>query len=217
MRAAPNDPWKNALLDGYATAGVIALAGYLLWVFAVSRKVDLSEPHAWRGRKAERERLRQDAPSYIIPADLLGMLRNIGPRLPELWNAKLLGDAQKKALLRSLIDKVVIHRLAPDQVQTRVAWRGGATTSVPRTSKLRLDATGNLTEAGNRRDTPSLVAGASAFERPQGGQWRHVARCSTTTERPGRRNSRPSARGRCLVRQESRPDWEGLYRRASVH
>jgi hypothetical protein len=32
-------------------------------------------------------------------------------------------------LLRSLIDKVVIHRLAPDQVQTRVVWRGGATTS----------------------------------------------------------------------------------------
>lgn len=77
----------------------------------------------------ELERLRQTAPSYIIPADLLEMLRNIGPRLPDLWNAKLLGDAQKKALLRSLIDKVVIHRLAPDQVQTRVVWRGGATTS----------------------------------------------------------------------------------------
>jgi hypothetical protein len=46
-----------------------------------------------------------------------------------LWNAKLLSDAQKKTLLRSLIDKVVIHRLAPDQVQTRVVWRGGATTS----------------------------------------------------------------------------------------
>jgi hypothetical protein len=57
------------------------------------------------------------------------MLRDIGPQLPELWNAKLLSDAQKKSLLRSLIDKVVIHRLVPDQVQTRVVWRGGATTS----------------------------------------------------------------------------------------
>jgi hypothetical protein len=82
-------------------------------------------------KSAEEElvRLREDAPSYIIPADLLEMLRDVGPRLPELWNAKLLSDVQKKALLRSLIDKVVIHRLAPDQVQTRVAWRGGATTS----------------------------------------------------------------------------------------
>ena len=71
----------------------------------------------------------QDAPEYIIPEDLLELLRGIGPRLPELWNRKLLKSSQKKSLLRSLIDKVVIHRLAPDQVQTRVVWRGGATTS----------------------------------------------------------------------------------------
>jgi hypothetical protein len=32
-------------------------------------------------------------------------------------------------LLRSLIDKVIIHRTAHDQVQTRVVWRGSATTS----------------------------------------------------------------------------------------
>ncbi len=82
-----------------------------------------------KSAEEELDRLRQDAPSYIIPEDLLEMLRDVGPRLPELWNAKLLSDAQKKALLRSLIDKVVIHRLAPDQVQTRVVWRGGATTS----------------------------------------------------------------------------------------
>jgi DNA invertase Pin-like site-specific DNA recombinase len=68
------------------------------------------------------------APTYIIPQDLLELLRDMGPRLPELWNAKLLKSSQKKALLRSLIDKVVIHRLAHDQVQTRVVWRGGATT-----------------------------------------------------------------------------------------
>jgi len=82
-----------------------------------------------KSAEEELDRLRHAAPSYIIPADLLEMLRGMGPRLPELWNAKLLSDAQKKSLLRSLIDKVVIHRLAPDQVQTRVVWRGGATTS----------------------------------------------------------------------------------------
>jgi DNA invertase Pin-like site-specific DNA recombinase len=82
-----------------------------------------------KSAEEELDRLRQDAPSYIIPEELLEMLRDVGPRLPELWHSKLLSDAQKKALLRSLIDKVVIHRLAPDQVQTRVVWRGGATTS----------------------------------------------------------------------------------------
>lgn len=69
------------------------------------------------------------APSYVIPDDVLEMLRDVGPQLPELWNAKLLKTSQKKSLLRSLIEKVVIHRLAPDQVQTRVVWQGGATTS----------------------------------------------------------------------------------------
>jgi DNA invertase Pin-like site-specific DNA recombinase len=82
-----------------------------------------------KSAEEELDRLQQDAPSYIIPEDLLEMLRDVGSRLPEIWNAKLLSDVQKKALLRSLIDKVVIHRLAPDQVQTRVVWRGGATTS----------------------------------------------------------------------------------------
>jgi DNA invertase Pin-like site-specific DNA recombinase len=82
-----------------------------------------------KSAEEELDRHRGNTPSYMIPADLLEMLRDVGPRLPELWNANLLRDAQKKALLRSLIDKVVIHRLAPDQVQTRVVWRGGATTS----------------------------------------------------------------------------------------
>lgn len=67
-------------------------------------------------------------PSYTIPADVLEMLRDVGPRLPELWNAKLLKTSQQKSLLRSLVDKVVIHRLAPDRIQTRIVWRGGATT-----------------------------------------------------------------------------------------
>ena len=82
-----------------------------------------------KSAEKELDRLQHDAPSYIIPEDLLDALRDVGPRLPEIWNASLLNDAQKKTLLRSLIDKVVIHRLAPDQVQTRVVWRGGATTS----------------------------------------------------------------------------------------
>ena len=72
---------------------------------------------------------RQNAPTYIIPEDLLKLLRDIGPKLPELWDAELLKSSQKKSLLRSMIDKVVIHRTAPDQVKLRVVWRGGATTS----------------------------------------------------------------------------------------
>src|ERR1700759_213134 len=48
-----------------------------------------------------------------------------GRRLPELWHGSALTRARKKALLRCLIDKVVIHRSAPDTIRTRLVWRGG--------------------------------------------------------------------------------------------
>lgn len=86
-----------------------------------------------RELKTAEEALIQDeskTPAFAIPADMIDMLKDVGRQLPELWNTReLLSPLQKKSLLRSLIDKVVIHRVAHDQVQTRVVWRGGATTS----------------------------------------------------------------------------------------
>ncbi len=75
------------------------------------------------------ENIEQHAPTYALPTELVETLKDIGPHLPELWNEALLKDSQKKSLLRSLVDKVVIHRTAPDRVSTRVVWRGGAATS----------------------------------------------------------------------------------------
>jgi DNA invertase Pin-like site-specific DNA recombinase len=76
----------------------------------------------------------QHAPVWAIPADLLEALHDIGPRLPELWEQqRLFSSAQKKSLLRSLIDKVVVHRLGGrrgDRICVRAVWRGGATTTV---------------------------------------------------------------------------------------
>jgi DNA invertase Pin-like site-specific DNA recombinase len=87
-------------------------------------------------REAE-EQLAHDeqySPVWAIPADLLDALHDIGPRLPELWEQQhLFSSAQKKSLLRSLIDKVVVHRLGGrrgDRLHLRLVWRGGATTSV---------------------------------------------------------------------------------------
>lgn len=84
-----------------------------------------------RELQAAEELLARDqrcAPTYMIPADLIEMLRDIGPHLPELWQEGLLKTAQKKSLLRSLIDKVVIHRIAADRINVRVVWRGGSIT-----------------------------------------------------------------------------------------
>jgi DNA invertase Pin-like site-specific DNA recombinase len=75
----------------------------------------------------------EHTPVWAIPADLLAALHDVGPRLPELWAQGLFSSAQKKALLRSLIDKVVVHRLGGrrgDRLHVRVVWRGGATTAV---------------------------------------------------------------------------------------
>ncbi len=71
----------------------------------------------------------QDAPVYAIPAELIEQLKSIGIALPELWESGLLKMSQKKTLLRSVIDKVVIARLESDQASVRVVWRGGATTT----------------------------------------------------------------------------------------
>jgi DNA invertase Pin-like site-specific DNA recombinase len=62
---------------------------------------------------------------FAIPADLRAAFADLGRRLPELWHGPMLTRARKKALLRCLIDKVVIHRLAADLIRVRLVWRGG--------------------------------------------------------------------------------------------
>lgn len=86
-----------------------------------------------REAEAQLARDEQHPPVWAIPADLLAALHDIGPRLPELWEQGLFSSAQKKALLRSLIDKVVLHRLGgrrADRIHVRAVWRGGATTTI---------------------------------------------------------------------------------------
>jgi hypothetical protein len=82
-------------------------------------------------KEAEKQLRDEEArtPCLAIPADLLEQLKDVGPHLSELWQQNLLRSSQKKSLLRTLIDKVVLHRVAPDQVRTRVVWRGGMTTT----------------------------------------------------------------------------------------
>lgn len=77
---------------------------------------------------AQQKRKLQTPPS--LPPELKAGFAQIAQRLPEIWNQEeILSTPHKKALLRCLIDKVVIHRLAPDRVQTRIVWKGGETTT----------------------------------------------------------------------------------------
>jgi DNA invertase Pin-like site-specific DNA recombinase len=63
-----------------------------------------------------------------LPPELKEAFNAIGQKLPQIWQQDTLSREQKKAFLRCLIDKVVIHRVAADRVQTRIVWRGGDTT-----------------------------------------------------------------------------------------
>ena len=69
-------------------------------------------------------------PERSLSPELKTAFTDIGKKLPELWQGDVLNRVQKKALLRCLIDKVVIHRIARDQVRTRIVWKGGDTTTV---------------------------------------------------------------------------------------
>jgi hypothetical protein len=68
----------------------------------------------------------------LIPLseELQTAFKAIGQHLPTLWRQGRLSQAQKKALLRCLIDKVVLHRPSAEWVQARIVWRGGETTTL---------------------------------------------------------------------------------------
>jgi DNA invertase Pin-like site-specific DNA recombinase len=67
---------------------------------------------------------------FALTAELKAAFTSIGQRLPQIWDQDLLSREQKKALLRCLIDKIALHRLAPDRVQARIVWIGGETTTL---------------------------------------------------------------------------------------
>jgi DNA invertase Pin-like site-specific DNA recombinase len=78
----------------------------------------------------QREEEARRAPVQALTPALRQALERAGEQLPELWGREgFFSQAQRKALLRCLIDKVVVQRTAPDRVHARIVWRGGETTS----------------------------------------------------------------------------------------
>ena len=79
-----------------------------------------------------------------IPPALREALSTLGHSLPTLWHQDTLSRAQRKALLRCLLDKVVLERRTPDTITTRIVWRGGAVSEleVPCTVGTLRDLTG---------------------------------------------------------------------------
>ncbi|WP_234685031.1 hypothetical protein [Bradyrhizobium monzae] len=63
-----------------------------------------------------------------VPHDVRANVIALGNRLPALWDNQATRRDHRKALLRCLIEKVVMRRCARDKAEVRIVWRGGATT-----------------------------------------------------------------------------------------
>ena len=64
-----------------------------------------------------------------LPEELKEAFTAIGQQLPQIWDQDVLTRQHKKALLRCLIEKVVLHRIQRDRVCIRIVWQGGDTTT----------------------------------------------------------------------------------------
>jgi len=99
----------------------------------VTAELERRWEEALRQLKAAEEELEQDeAPqptAASLPPEWQEALKEFGGRLPDLWHKEIFTQPQRKALLRCLIDKVVVHRVGRDQVRTRIVWKGSDTTT----------------------------------------------------------------------------------------
>src|SRR5262249_25745566 len=100
----------------------------------------------------------QRQPSLLaaLPPELEAQFRAVGQYLPQLWNQGLIDQRHKKALLRRLIDKVVLQRSAADRVQVCIVWKGGEST--PLSVAVSVGAFSDLTDA---RRMEQLIVGQS--------------------------------------------------------
>jgi hypothetical protein len=83
-----------------------------------------------RVEEAEAQRDAPALPLLSLSEELQMAFKAIGQHLPALWQQGVISQPQKKALLRCLIDKVVVHRPSPEWVQARIVWRGGESTQL---------------------------------------------------------------------------------------
>ena len=86
----------------------------------------------------------EDDRSRALSPALRETFSTLGQALPTLWHQDTLSRAQRKALLRCLMEKVVLDRQVPDTIATRIVWRGGAISelAVPCTVGTLCDVTG---------------------------------------------------------------------------
>jgi hypothetical protein len=123
---------------------------------------------ALRALAEAREAAERCAPAAaaLDPA-LAAQLRDLSTHLPALWASGRLRPEQQKELLRSLIRRVVLTRLAPATVEATIVWVSGALT--------RVVARPPLNRSADLQDYAQIVARVTALA-AAGHQDREIAR-----------------------------------------
>jgi DNA invertase Pin-like site-specific DNA recombinase len=117
--------------------------------------------------RAAKDTLAQQACSHPvvqigIDKALQGKVVSLTGRLPQIWADPTTTDAQRKALLRCLVDKVVLDRGEHDVASVRIVWRGGAATNLK--VRRRVNAIGKLTRGMEMRDQALALARAGMYD-----------------------------------------------------
>jgi DNA invertase Pin-like site-specific DNA recombinase len=78
-------------------------------------------------RQAEEaaERFAHEPDEPTLTPELRDQLLNLSQCLPDLWSGPQLSYPQRKALLRSLISRVMVKRTAADRVEVKIIWVSG--------------------------------------------------------------------------------------------
>jgi DNA invertase Pin-like site-specific DNA recombinase len=105
-------------------------------------------------RAAEEALVQQASPQAIgqmrMSKVLHGKVVSLAGRLPQIWADPATIDAQRKALLRCLVDKVVLDRGEHDVALVRIVWRGGAVSDLE--VKLKVNSVAKLARGTEMRD-----------------------------------------------------------------
>lgn len=105
-------------------------------------------------RAAEEALARQAVPPPVARMGMGQALNSkvvaLAGRLPQIWADAATTDAQRKALLRCLVEKVVLDRGERDIALVRIVWRGGAVSDLE--VKMKVNSVANLTRGIEMQD-----------------------------------------------------------------
>jgi len=78
-------------------------------------------------RQAEEaaERFAQEPCEPTVTPEIREQLLHLSQHLPDLWASDQLRHDQRKALLRSVIARVIVQRTAPDRIEVKIVWVSG--------------------------------------------------------------------------------------------